>query len=213
MKIICRWIICSLLVSPISVYAQTGNFFSDLAAGIESFAKGLEALSNPQNNESTNSISNNPTTDPGNPQNTESTTSNSNNPTADSANKPPARDYEREAADRRARALEWENEKRAILNSSKSFNVEVICTDDVYVSARTGYVSRGDSWGINAVSAYYSMGANVNPNAYAAFSKTPYICKSQSSKFETKRLDVIGRAPGGRYVVKIDGKNLYSAIK
>lgn len=193
MKIFYIWIFSLLLLSPISGHAQTGNFFTDLAAGIESLAKSLESI--------------------GEPQTPESITSNSNDPTIDPASKPAERDYEKEAADRRARALEWENEKRAILNGSKSFNVEVICTDDVYVSARTGYVSRGDSWGINAVSAYYSMGANVNPNAYAAFSKTPYICKSQSAKYETKRLDVIGRAPGGRYVVKIDGKNLYSAIK
>jgi len=192
-KIVHAWIAFFILLSPISGQAQTGNFFTDLAAGIESLAKSLESI--------------------GEPQNAETPTLNSPNPAIDPASQPAERDYEKEAADRRARALEWENEKRAILNSSKSFNVEVICTDDVYVSARTGYVSRGDSWGINAVSAYYSMGANVNPNAYAAFSKTPYICKSQGTKFETKRLDVIGRAPGGRYVVKIDGKNLYSAIK
>jgi len=124
-----------------------------------------------------------------------------------------ASDYQRESSTRNLRELEWEIEKRKILNSSKSFKVEVICTDDVYISPSTGYASRGDGYGVSAVSAYYSMGAHINPNAYAAFSKTPYICKSQSRMFDVNRLAVIGRAPGGRYVVKIDGKNIYSAIK
>jgi hypothetical protein len=211
-KVLNAWIASLLLLASISAYAQTGNFFSDLAAGLESLAKGLEALNNPQNTESTNPTSNNQTADPANPQNEGSTNPTGNNQTADPVNKPAARDFEREAADRRARALEWENETKKILNSSKSFNVEVICTDDFFLSGR-GFISRGDSGGISAISAYYGMGANVNPNAYAAFSKQPYNCKAQARSFESKRLEIIGRAPGGRYVVKIDGKNVYSAIK
>jgi len=52
MKIIHTSVISLALLSPIPSYAQTGNFFQDLAKGLEDIAKGLESISNPQGAES-----------------------------------------------------------------------------------------------------------------------------------------------------------------
>lgn len=43
-----RFLITLFLGLPVSSIAQTGNFFQDLAKGLEDIAKGLESISNPQ---------------------------------------------------------------------------------------------------------------------------------------------------------------------
>lgn len=48
MRAVCAWVFSLILLFPISGYAQTGNFFEDLAKGLDSLAKGLEAISDPQ---------------------------------------------------------------------------------------------------------------------------------------------------------------------
>lgn len=48
MQIVRISIIFLALLCPISSYAQTGNFFEDLAKGLDSLAKSLEAISDPQ---------------------------------------------------------------------------------------------------------------------------------------------------------------------
>lgn len=59
MKIVNVWVVFLALLCPMSGYAQTGNFLTDLAAGLDSLAKGLEAISN-----STSSTNNVATLDP-----------------------------------------------------------------------------------------------------------------------------------------------------
>jgi hypothetical protein len=56
-KIVNIWIIFLALLCPISGHAQTGNFLADLAAGLDSLAKGLEAISGKSNEGSTSSAS------------------------------------------------------------------------------------------------------------------------------------------------------------
>lgn len=48
MQIVRASIVFLALLCPISSYAQTGNFFEDLAKGLDSLAKSLEAISDPQ---------------------------------------------------------------------------------------------------------------------------------------------------------------------
>ena len=64
MKILHAWIIFLALVCPISGHAQTGNFLTDLAAGLDSLAKGLEAISGMQKDGATSSANNAATLDP-----------------------------------------------------------------------------------------------------------------------------------------------------
>jgi hypothetical protein len=53
MKIMHTLAVFFALLCPISSSAQTGNFFQDLAKGLEDIAKGLESISNPQGGEGT----------------------------------------------------------------------------------------------------------------------------------------------------------------
>jgi hypothetical protein len=64
MQIVRASIVFLALLCPISSYAQTGNFFQDLAKGLEDIAKGLESISDPQKAGPAPSNSNNPAMDP-----------------------------------------------------------------------------------------------------------------------------------------------------
>jgi hypothetical protein len=72
MKIIHTMAVLFALLFPISSYAQTGNFFQDLAKGLEDISKGLESIGNPQSGDGTpqqNSPQNTPQSNQNSPPN------------------------------------------------------------------------------------------------------------------------------------------------
>lgn len=125
---------------------------------------------------------------------------------------PSASEYQKQLSKDRLRGIAWSQEKTLVLSRSSYFEIEFVCTDDFYLRSSARYIQRGNEGGVMAVSAFYQMGADRNPNAYVAFSKTPYLCQMKKLNLPASDLEIVARGPHGKYVVKIKGQSFYSGI-
>ena len=107
----------------------------------------------------------------------------------------------------------WEQEKANVLKSSKTFVITVACTDERYIKSRGAYFAFGEGTGISAVTNYYGLEADVNPRGKQAFLKSDYLCRETKMSLNSSQFQIIDRGPRGMYIIKLNGKDLYSAIK
>lgn len=109
--------------------------------------------------------------------------------------------------------ISWAQETRNVLSKSKYFVIKVVCTDEIWIKSRNAFFSMGEERGIGAVAAYYQMGADTNPNARQAFSKTPYNCMEKNIKVSSANLEILERFGQNSYIVKIKNQDLYGLIQ